>query len=608
MGKILNTHRQPHSIKVLAKALLRSQLQPWVALCCGTLSLLTSPYILADIAPEIASGLTSEKTAQSSEWMAVTANQHATQAAADIIAAGGSAIDAAIAAQLILGLVEPQSSGIGGGGFLLYWDKNQQQLTDFNGRETAPKAVDKDHFLLQNGENMAFFDAVVGGHSVGTPGLLHMLNKAHQQYGKLPWSQLFAPAINLAKNGFVISPRLFQLLSYMQKTPNGLIDPNMSAYVLDNQGHVKAAGTLLRNPAYAKTLTAIAEQGINAFYHGPIAQQIVNAVQKNAIHPGTLSLSDLSSYRSQSSHAFCHKVETLNVCGASAPASGPIAVAQILSMLSQTPGFYGLAPDSTAFYHRFAEASKLAFADRDKYIADPDFVKLPLQQLFNKDYLKQRSAQIPLLKASKGSAQAGIFDGSYSFSNAKSAEIPSTSHLSIIDKEGNIVSMTSSIEMAFGSQIMVAGFLLNNQLTDFSFSYEDAQKHKIANRIEPGKRPRSSMAPMIIFNQQQQPTLVIGSPGGSRIIDYVAKTIAQHSLLHLDLAQAISSPHVINLNAKTEIEKGGYANNILTQNLQKLGHQTRRKDQTSGLHAIQIKASGYYGVADPRREGSVLGE
>lgn len=562
----------------------------------------------AEIAPEIATGMQQIKTSESERWMAVTANNYATQAAADILANGGSAVDAAIAAQLVLGLVEPQSSGIGGGGFLVHWDAENSKLSSFNGRESAPADVDEDHFL-NNGKNMGFFDAVVGGHAVGTPGLLHMLHNAHQLHGQLKWEQLFQPAITLAEQGFVISPRLHQLLRHMQQTPNGIKDPNMAAYFLTSGGQIKAAGSTLKNPDYANTLKTVAQSGIAAFYQGPIAEAIAEAVQNNAIRPGSLSVSDLKKYNSQVNDAVCSIIEQYKVCGAALPASGPTTVIQILHMLSKTAGFYGLAADSTAFYHRFAEASKLAFSDRDKYLADPDYIDVPLAELLSEQYLNQRATQIPLMQASAAPAEAGIVSAKYSFAAAQSAEIPSTTHLSIVDDNGNIVSMTSSIEMAFGSQIMVQGFLLNNQLTDFSFAYEDTQHNKVANRIQAGKRPRSSMAPMIVFNKHtEKPVFVVGSPGGSRIIDYVAKTIAQHTLLQQDLATAIDSPHVVNLNGTTEIEKGALNSSTLAQQLQKLGHKITSKDQTSGLHAINMERGRYIGVADKRREGSAIGD
>ncbi len=577
------------------------------AFLCGPFSLL-SLSSHAEIAPEIATHIATKKQAVGKNWMAVTANKHATKAAENLLAQGGSAVDAAIAAQLVLGLVEPQSSGIGGGGFLLHWHAKNKELIHFNGRETAPSAVDEDHFLVE-GQSMDFFDAVVGGHAVGTPGLLHALHSAHQKYGRLPWQKLFQPAIKLAEQGFLISPRLYALLGHMQNTPNGLKDPGMRAYFLTREGAVKAAGTRLTNAAYAKTLKIIANNGIEAFYNGEIAKRIVTAVQQNTLQVGTLSLGDLKSYRSQIQEAVCHTVNEYKLCGAPLPASGPITVMQILHFLDKTPGFYGLAADSPAFYHRLSEASKLAFADRNQYMADPDFIKVDQAALLNDNYLDQRASEIPLFGASKKKAVAGKLNDNNAFSYSESPELTSTTHLSIIDREGNIVSMTSSIEMAFGSQIMVDGFLLNNQLTDFSFTYQDKNKVKIANRIQAGKRPRSSMAPMISFHAKTElPLLVLGSPGGSRIIDYVAQIIAQQQLLGANLSDAVKSPHVVNMNGATEIEKNHPQSSSLGKTLEQLGHKVTYKQQTSGLHMIQLIKGEYIGVADPRREGSAKGE
>lgn len=596
MGKIFHINGKPHSINFSGHALSLA------------IALASSTSLQAEVAPEIATRISPKKAITAQNWMAVTANKYATTAASQIIQAGGSAVDAAIAAQLVLGLVEPQSSGIGGGGFMLHYHNESKKLLSFDGRETAPNDINENHFIDTN-KPMGFFDAVVGGHSVGTPGLLHMLHQAHLQYGTLAWADLFQPAITLAENGFVVSARLHKLLKHMQKTPNGLKDPGMAAYFLTASGKVKRQGSLLKNPAYAATLKAISLGGIDAFYRGDIAKAIANSVQNNVIRPGVLSTSDLADYKSLVNDAVCHVVDAYRLCGAALPASGPATVMQILSMLTKTPGFYGLAADSSAFYHRFSESSKLAFADRDKYMADPAFVDMPIDTLLSDKYLTLRAQQIPLRSASNKPATAGEFEGAYSFAAADSAEIPSTTHLSIIDKDGNIVSMTSSIEMAFGSQIMVKGFLLNNQLTDFSFTAEDAQQKKIANRIEAGKRPRSSMAPMLIFNQQtQMPVLVIGSPGGSRIIDYVSKTIAQHLYLGADLKTAINTTHLVNLNKVTEVEKNRPQSLALGNNLKKLGHNISYKDQTSGIHAISLMRGEYQGIADARREGTAYGE
>ena len=594
MGKILETHRKPYSVKKL--------------ICSGLLlSLPLFTFAVNDnaqeVAPEIATGLQDMKQAQGKSWMVVTANDYASQAAAKILRSGGSAIDAAIAAQLVLGLVEPQSSGIGGGGFLVYWDNETKQLTTFDGRETAPSDVDEDHFLIKGGEPMPFFDAVVGGYAVGAPGLIDMLSSAHSEYGELAWSDLFTDAIALSEQGFYVSERLNQLLfAIKEKFPKGVEDNAFLDLFFDTQGKPRPVGFPLKNPKYAQTLKKIAEGGKEAFYNGDIAENIVKKVKSNGIKKGKLSEDDLASYKSVKREAICSDVGEYKLCGAPPPSSGPITVMQILAMLNKLPGQAGLAPDSAAFYHRFAEASKLAFADRNAYLADPDFVDMPISQLLDDEYIAKRAALIALNGSAIDKAKPGQIA---QFRSADSFELPSTTHLSIVDQSGNVVSMTSSVEMAFGSRLMVDGFFLNNQLTDFSFTSEGVNEQLIANRIEPGKRPRSSMSPMIILNKKNEPILAIGSPGGSRIINYVAKTLAQHLYLYTPLSDAIESPHVVNMNKQTELEK---IKTPKTENaLNKLGHEVKIKEQNSGIHAISINKGKLVGVADPRREGSAIG-
>lgn len=558
----------------------------------------------AEIAPEAPSGFSQNKSVFSRDQMAVTANPYATNTAIEILNKGGSAIDAAIAAQLVLGLVEPQSSGIGGGGFLLHWQKDTALLSSFDGRETAPMDIDENHFL-QNQKPLAFFDAVIGGHSVGTPGLLAMMKQAHSKYGKLTWAELFQPAITLSETGFLVSNRLNQLLSWVATRPESQKVSDFKAFYY-RSGKAIAAGAPLKNPAYAKTLKAIAEGGPEVFYQGYIAKAIVEAVQTNKRRPGKLQLSDLSGYQAKEYQAICKTIEQYTLCGPPPPASGPIAVMQQISLLSKLPSPYGIAHDSAAFYHRFAESSKLAFADRNQFIADPAFAQVDTDDLLDDKYLSQRAKLIPIFKASKEKVQAGKISA-IPFIQAQSPELPSTSHLSIVDSDGNIVSMTSSIETAFGSQIMAAGFLLNNQLTDFSFTPSNESAQLIANRVEPGKRPRSSMAPMIVF-KNDKPVLVVGSPGGSRIINYVSKTIFQNQYLEQNLENAITSSHVTNLNGQTEVEKGKTDSKELSRHLSAMGHQVKEIAQTSGIHAIEISPAGLKGVADPRREGTARGE
>lgn len=581
----------------------RSTIGFLIFLFVSTLTPQAALAIDAEWAPEAASGISTSKTVLARQAMAVTANPHATQAATAMLRQGGSAIDAAIAAQVVLGLVEPQSSGIGGGAFLLHWDAGDSELIAYDGRETAPQLVDAKLFML-NEQPMNFFDAVVGGRSVGTPGLLKMLAKAHRQQGKLAWSQLFAPAIQLAEEGFLLSPRLFTLLDWITTLDKPLDDSTFKAHFYNSQGRPLAIGTRLKNPQYAASLRLIAKQGGKAFYQGKLAQQIVDSVNKHPDNPGHLSLKDLSNYQAIARQALCRPFYQYRVCGAPPPSSGASTLLAILGIL-ELQEIDKVAPHSADFIHLFSEASKLAFADRNTYIADPDFGVVPTKQLIAERYLQQRSQKIKLQR-SLGKAQPGQPAIATSLIESDSPELPSTSHLSIIDKEGNIVSMTSSIETAFGSRVMVGGFLLNNQLTDFSFSPNDQQGKRVANRVEPGKRPRSSMAPTIVFDRKMNPVLIIGSPGGSRIINYVARVIIETLVYGISAEQSISGSHIVNMNRDLEIEPAGFKKDILNE-LERRGHTIKQRSQTSGIHAIWIDNKQLHGVADPRREGSAEG-
>lgn len=562
--------------------------------------------------PEAASGLTRQQTASAPHFIAATANDHATQAATEMLQRGGSAIDAAIAAQLVLGLVEPQSSGIGGGAFLLYWDQGNRNLHSFDGRETAPATVDANHFLTREGKPEAFLDAVIGGHSVGTPGVVRMLALTHRRFGKLPWADLFEPAIRLAERGFAISPRLHSLL---RDTPKLAVNPDMRAYFFDADGKPKSAGELLRNPAYAATLKRLARGGDKTFYEGDLARAIVDKVQHNPNRAGKLALTDLKRYRAVERAPVCTSFRDYAVCGAPPPSSGGVAVLSILGLLERFPDA-ALKPESTDFYHLFAEASRLAFADRDTWLADPDFVDIPVAGLLDPDYLAARSQLIdpvtamPQVAPGQPTMSGGTKAAAYRA--AASPERTSTSHLGIVDAAGNALSMTTSIEGAFGSRLMVGGFLLNNELTDFSFAPTGAAGQRIANRIEPGKRPRSSMAPVIVF-KAGQPILLTGSPGGSRIIDYVAKTLLYILVGSEPIDNAIASPHIVHLGAVLELEKGR-VDADQQRVLQARGHKLIEAEQTSGLNVIKIERSGSAtgetrldGANDPRREGSVRG-
>jgi gamma-glutamyltranspeptidase/glutathione hydrolase len=552
------------------------------------------------IVPEAASGLQKSASVFSKTAMVVTANPYATSAANAILQRGGSAVDAAIAAQLVLGLVEPQSSGIGGGAFMLHWDAKGKKLSSWDGRETAPKAAKASHFLQTDGKEMGFFDAVIGGHAVGVPGVVAMLESAHRQYGKLPWPLLFADAIKLAQDGFIISPRLYTLLL---KMPKVAVNPEISDYFFQADGTPKAIGSLLKNPPYAKTLSKLASDGSREFYRGDIASDIVAAVANDPNRAGLLSADDMASYHAIQRPAVCAPFREYQLCGAPPPSSGGTTVLAILGILDSVEARLGPLNDKD-FLHYFIEASRLAFADRNRYIADPDFVSVPSQGLVERNYLKQRAA---LIKPQQRSSNfdAGLPPGATPMLDSRSPELPSTSHFSIVDATGNVLSMTTSIETAFGSRVMVGGFLLNNQLTDFSFSPTDTDGSLIANRMQAGKRPRSSMSPMIVF-KNSKPLLAIGSPGGARIIDYVAASLYRLLAQQHNVAEAISEGHVIAMGDTLELESGKF-NAAAKKELLKRGQDFKERDQTSGLHAIMIHADKLEGAADPRREGLAQG-
>ncbi|MCP5267637.1 MAG: gamma-glutamyltransferase [Zoogloeaceae bacterium] len=570
----------------------------------------------AQPAPEGESGFQPRPAAVGERFIAVTAHPAATDAAAGILRAGGTAVDAAIAAQMVLTLVEPQSSGIGGGAFLLHFDG--QKVDAFDGRETAPTAASSDLFLQADGRPMAFGEAMVGGRSVGTPGVLRMLELAHRRHGRLPWPDLFAPAIALAERGFPVSHRLHTLLANEQHLQN---DPQARAYFYDAEGKPWPVAYTLQNPALADTLRRIASQGADAFYTGKLAADIVHKVREHNSNPGLLSTSDLEHYRARERTAVCTPYRRWTICGMPPPSSGGIAVAQILGLLegrdmaAQSPQ-QGVA--SAEAIHLFSEAGRLAFADRARYVADTDFVPLPGKHgdspaaLLAPAYLKQRATLIGT--RSMGKAEAGQpLPATPPAGNERAPERPSTTHLSIVDGEGHAVAMTSSIENAFGSRLMVNGFLLNNQLTDFSFVASDAQG-PIANRVEGGKRPRSSMAPTLIFDREQGDLLgVVGSPGGSQIINYVARTLLAILDWQMDLPAALALPHFGSRNGPTELEQRGDQPSVALQEaLKNRGHALRLQPMTSGISAIMRidTATGkrWAGAADPRREGSARGD
>lgn len=549
--------------------------------------------------PEIATGRTGIKAASATEYMAVTANPHATKAAIQMLAKGGTAVDATIAAQLVLGLVEPQSSGIGGGALILSYRADHKKTFYYDGRETAPMAVDENYFM-RDGKPRPFMQTVIGGYSVGVPGLMRVLELAHQRDGKLPWKQLFTPAIDLAESGFKVSTRLHQLLKHL---PQVAARPAIKRYFFNTAGEPYPVGYMLKNPAYAQTLRTLANKGAEAFYQGDIARAIVDAVSKDAINPGRMTLKDLAGYRAEVRQPLCSTFLNFRVCGASPPSSGGTTVGAILGMLQQFP-LQNYPVPSVKLTHLFTEASELAFADRNAYLGDPDFVSVPTEALVAQSYLTARAKLINPNKAEPASAGKPLAAPEHI--TAGSPEMPNTSHLVIVDQYGNGVSMTTTIETGFGSRLMVGGFLLNNQLTDFSFTPSDARHHLVANRIQPGKRPRSSMSPTIVFNQQGDLRLLVGSPGGSRIIDYTARTILYHLAKQMPIAEAIAAGNIAAIGRNLEIEPGTLTMKQIAR-LKAMGHSVVERDLNSGIHAIALIKDTLYGGADPRREGNVAG-
>ncbi|PIB56016.1 gamma-glutamyltransferase [Pseudomonas sp. 2995-1] len=573
-------------------------------------------------APELGSGYRTDLITQHAErHMAAAANPLAAKAGREMLRKGGSAIDAAIAMQAVLTLVEPQSSGIGGGAFIMLWDG--KKVHAYDGRETAPAGATERLFLNADGTPMTFTDAQIGGRSVGTPGVLRALEMAHKKTGQLRWAELFEPAIRLSEQGFAISPRLHSLIAADRFIAQS---PEMAAYFLNADGTPKATGTLLKNPALAAVFKRIANEGPDALYHGPIADEIARKVQGNR-NAGSLSQADLKGYAAKEREPLCTDYKRWKICGMPPPSSGAVAVAQILGTLqaleardprlaiapmtpikSALPAGFEPTPEAV---HLIAEAGRLAFADRALYLADSDFTPVPTAGLVAPNYLAQRAALIG--ERSMGIAKPGQPAGiQVAYAPDRSPLRISTSQVVAVDDMGGAVSMTTTVEAAFGSHVMVQGFLLNNQMTDFSFIPEE-NGQSVANRVQPGKRPRSAMAPTLVFDRESGELLAtVGSPGGSQIIEYVSKSLVAMLDWNLDPQAAISLPNFGSRNGATELEAGLFSPG-LKQALKDKGHALSEIDMTSGIQAIVLKrdAQGKVslsGGADPRREGEALGD
>ncbi|MGQ8363801.1 gamma-glutamyltransferase [Glaciecola sp. 1036] len=573
----------------------------YVALCALSLNVMAQQQPREDREPEAATGLSQNKAFTSKEYMVVAANPYASWAGKRIIEQGGSAIDAAIAVQAMLTLVEPQSSGIGGGAFILYWDNKEKRLYTYDGREIAPINSDPFKFIV-DGKPMSWRDAVVGGNSVGVPGVLRALEMAHTDHGKLEWEKLFSDSIDQAANGFEVSPRLAKLLS-LDLHP-GLNSFAESYNYFKPQGQPIKAGTLLKNNALSETLQHIADEGADYFYTGELAEKIAETVRLSPINPGKMSTADLRDYEAIKRSPMCGVYRKFRVCGMAPPSSGGVSVQQILKGLEQFD-LSTVSPSSAEFVHLFSQSSALAFADREAYIADLDFLGLSAVPLVNPGYMKERASLISL-EGNWTKASAGKPYNNLLVRNGPDYNLPSTSHLSIVDKEGNAISMTTSIEFMFGSGLMVDGFLLNNQLTDFALD-PGSDGEMVLNKVEPKKRPRSSMSPTMVFDENNNLKLVVGSPGGSRIINYVAQTLLYVLDYDMNVQEAISAPRITNRNDYTALEKGRSIEN-LKASLEAKGHDVRIIDLNSGLHGIQLENGTLIGGADPRREGIAVGQ
>ena len=571
---------------------------------CGLAAAASAQQAADSVAPEAASARAKAegRPVVAQDWMVVAAHPLASQAGADVLAAGGTAADAMVAVQAVLGLVEPQSSGLGGGAFLVWYDAASGQVTTLDGRETAPLAATPRLFQDASGEPLKFFEAVVGGRSVGAPGTPALMAQAHLRWGRSDWSGLLDPAIRLAEEGFAVSPRLATLVA--GDAERLAVRPDTAAYFLPG-GVPLAEGDTLRNPAYADTLRLFAQQGTDGFYTGPVAESIVAAVQGAAGNPGVLDMVDLAIYRVKERAPVCAPYRFWQVCGMGPPSSGALAVGQILGML-QGHDLAALGPDNPESWRLIGDASRMAFADRGRYVADSDFVPVPVQGMLDPSYLQGRAILLAgddaLPEVTPGTPD---FDHTLLWADGDTLEQPSTTHVSIVDSYGNVLSMTSTIENAFGARVMAGGFLLNNELTDFSFRSHDGGV-PIANRVEPGKRPRSSMAPTIVM-RDGVPVLAIGSPGGSSIIGYVAQALIAHLDWGMNVQQAVSMGHALNRFGVYDLEDGTDAA-ALAEPLQAMGYEVKIGAQTSGLHAIAITADGLQGGADPRREGVALGK
>ena len=573
-------------------------MSPRILIVLTAFLFLTSPALALDM-PEGESGLTPKPLVKAKEHMIVAAHPLAAEAGLEMLRKGGAAIDAGIAAQMVLTLVEPQSSGIGGGAFMLYWDAAAQTLTSYDGRETAPAGATPELFLDADGEPLPRDEAMHSGLSVGVPGVLAALKLVHDEYGKLPWEELFQPAIKLARAGFSVSPRLATVLR--ETDPNSFA-PSARAYFFDENDRPRQTGYILENPELADTFESIARNGPDAFYEGAIAEDIAKTVQNDPRKPGTLSTDDLAHYNAEPRRPVCMPYRGRSVCGAGPPSSGAVAVSQVLGIVE--PFDLRATPLNPEAVHLIVEAERLAFADRARYLADPGFVPVPVTGLLDKDYLAGRRALIDPARAQK-TVTAGtppVVPPS-AFGRDHTKEKGGTSQVSVVDRWGEAFSLTTSIESAFGARTMVRGFLLNNQLTDFSRQPEMGGK-PVANAPAAGKRPRSSMSPTLVFGPDGKLFMVTGSPGGNSIIAYVAKTLVGVLEWGKTAQESVDLPNIIARGDTVGVEVDREGGPEAAQALRDMGYTVEeRTGENSGLHVIIVRPDGLEGAADPRREG-----
>jgi gamma-glutamyltranspeptidase/glutathione hydrolase len=535
--------------------------------------------------------------------MIVAENPYAVKAGLEMLRRGGSSVDAAIAAQMVLTLVEPEATGIGGGAFMMLWDPSKKKMTSFDGREMAPDSAKPTMFLDASGQPLSHRAAIPGGLSVGVPGVVAMLDLAHKKYGKLPWATLFQPAIALAEKGFAVPHKLaFTLQAYSMMARM----PDIRAYFYHSDGTPYAEGETLKNPALAATLRLIAKRGAKAFYSGEIARAIANKVTHAPINATVMTMADIARYKAKERAPVCGTYRGDKICSMGPPSSGGITVLQMLGLLERFPS-KELAMDSTEGVHLFTQASRLAYADRGEYLGDTDFVKVPVSGLLDRAYLAQRSALIDPAK-DMGEAAPGTPPSSQKkFAPQRSPERHGTSQISIVDDRGVVVSMTTTVEAPMGSEMMVGGFILDNQLTDFSFDPVRDGK-PVANAPGPRKRPLSSMSPTIVLGPDGKFRFATGSPGGPMIIDYVAQSLIALIDSHLSPEQAVALPHPGNMNGPTLLEKGTALESLSSQ-LTAMGHTLAAPSvEKSGTNIIERTAQGYIGASDPRRDGVAMGD